>query len=438
MASCRRAGASCACGSRRASAASIRAWIAPIQAPKPVSASFTGFRFCRGSQRLENLALQDLDLLLGRFQALLAEARQLLPARSQLPVSWYFAAEHFALEKRLLFDAGANYVGHSLMVPNVGDYHTLAWTDHSRMLVRNDAGIDLLSNVCRHRQAIMLEGRGNAQNIVCPLHCWTYDLKGELLGAPHFAESPCVKLRSTPLTEWQGLLFAGPRNPRQDLAKITTAADWDFTGYVLDSVRVDDYDVNWKTFVEVYLEVYHVDPFHPGLGNFTDCNNFSVDYGEHHSVQIVAPKAGLERPGTPTYKRWHDMCLKFLDGRAPKYGALWMSYFPGVMLEWYPNVLVVSHLIPRSARRTSNVVEFYYPEEIALFEREFVEAQQAAYLETAIEDNVLCERMDRGRRALYEEGLDDAGPYQSPMEDAEAHFHEWLHRELGIRCTPPW
>src|SRR6267143_1280958 len=291
MASCRRAGARCACGSRRASAASIRAWIAPIQASKPVSASLTGFRFCRGSQRLENLALQNLDLLLRRFQTLLAEARQLqaalvrserllqvLPARSQLPVSWYFDAEHFALEKRLLFDAGANYVGHSLMVPSVGDHHTLAWTDHARGLVRNDAGIDLLSNVCRHRQAIMLEGRGNAQNIVCPLHRWTYDLKGELLGAPHFAESPCVKLRSIPLTEWQGLLFAGPRNPRQDLAKITTAADWDFSGYVLDSVRVDDYDVNWKTFVEVYLEVYHVDFFHPGLGNFTDCNNFTVDY----------------------------------------------------------------------------------------------------------------------------------------------------------------
>src|SRR2546425_4455405 len=51
MASCRRAGARCACGSRRASAASIRAWIAPIQAPKPVSASFTGFGFCRGNQR---------------------------------------------------------------------------------------------------------------------------------------------------------------------------------------------------------------------------------------------------------------------------------------------------------------------------------------------------------------------------------------------------
>ena len=38
--------------------------------------------------------------------------------------------------------------------------------------------------------------------------------------------------------------------------------------------------------------------------------------------------------------------------------------------------------------------------------------------------------LDRGRRALYESGMDDAGPYQSPMEDAEVHFHEWLHARL--------
>jgi choline monooxygenase len=107
-----------------------------------------------------------------------------------------------------------------------------------------------------------------------------------------------------------------------------------------------------------------------------------------------------------------------------------MTYYPGLMLEWYPNVLIVSHLIPRSPTRTTNVVEFYYPEEIDLFERDFIEAQQAAYVETAIEDNEICMRLDRGRRALYEQGLDDAGPYQSPMEDAEVHFHEWLHARL--------
>ena len=90
----------------------------------------------------------------------LASLRQIRPAAPQLPVAWYFDPAIFELEKKLLFDAGANYVGHELMVPKPGDYQTLAWADHAKMLVRNESGVRLLSNVCRHRQSIMLEGSG--------------------------------------------------------------------------------------------------------------------------------------------------------------------------------------------------------------------------------------------------------------------------------------
>jgi choline monooxygenase len=369
-----------------------------------------------------------------------ANVLSLKPASVQLPVSWYHDQQIFAREKQLLFDAGANYVGHELMVPNRGDWQSLAWMDHAKALVNggaasgglgNDSGIELLSNVCRHRQAIMLEGRGNSEAIVCPLHRWTYDLKGGLLGAPRFPESPCVKLASTPLTNWNGLLFRGPRDPNADLARLSTREDWSFDGYVYDSTRIEHYPINWKTFIEVYLEVYHVDFFHPGLGNFTDCDNFVLDRGNEYSVQIAPARGGLAKAGTPVYRKWHEACLRYLDGAQPKHGALWLTYFPGLMLEWYPNVLVVSHLIPRGPQLTTNVVEFYYPEEIALFEREFVEAQQAAYAETAVEDAEICTRMDRGRKALWEQGLDDAGPYQSPMEDALVHFHEWIRARLG-------
>ena len=71
------------------------------------------------------------------------------------------------------------------------------------MLVRNQDGIELLSNVCRHRQAKMLSGRGSTSNIVCPLHRWTYNLKGELIGAPHFGETPCLNLSGTPLQNYE-------------------------------------------------------------------------------------------------------------------------------------------------------------------------------------------------------------------------------------------
>ena len=94
------------------------------------------------------------------------------------------------------------------------------------------------------------------------------------------------------------------------------------------------------------------------------------------------------------------------------------------------SVLVVSTLYPQAVDRTLNVVEFYYPEEIALFEREFVEAEQAAYRETAKEDDEIAERMDAGRLALHERGASEVGPYQSPMEDGMQHFHEFYRREM--------
>ena len=65
------------------------------------------------------------------------------------------------------------------------------------------------------------------------------------------------------------------------------------------------------------------------------------------------------------------------------------------------------------------------PRRIAAFEPEFVAAQKAAYMETCIEDDEIAERMDGGRRALFERGDNEVGPYQSPMEDGMQHFHEW-------------
>ena len=66
-----------------------------------------------------------------------------------------------------------------------------------------------------------------------------------------------------------------------------------------------------------------------------------------------------------------------------------------------------------------------------LFEPEYMEAQQKAYHETAIEDEEICVRMTEGRRALLADGREEHGPYQSPMEDGMVHFHEFIQREIG-------
>ncbi|GAA5168983.1 aromatic ring-hydroxylating dioxygenase subunit alpha [Viridibacterium curvum] len=355
---------------------------------------------------------------------------RLAPAASQLPVSAYFDEKLFELEKRLLFDAGPGYVGHELMVPEPGNYRTLGWQDHARMLMHTESGIQLMSNICRHRQAIMLEGAGSARNVVCPIHRWTYSNEGQLIGAPHFPEKPCLNLDRQSLESWHGLQFRGPRSANADLAGMQVADQLDFSGYVLGKVEHHQCNYNWKTFIEVYLEDYHVAPFHPGLGGFVTCDDLSWQFGEWYSVQKVGITS-LQKPGSPTYERWHKAVRDIYGDQHPPQGAIWLTYYPNIMVEWYPHVLVVSHLIPQDVNRTLNVVEFYYPEEIAAFEPDFIEAEQAAYMETAVEDDEIGERMDRGRLALYKEGRSDAGPYQSPMEDGMQHFHEFYRRVMG-------
>ncbi len=371
---------------------------------------------------------------------------QLQQAASQLPVHSYFDQARFEREKQLLFESGPRYVGHALAVPEAHDYFVLPQEAGGRALVRDAQGqIQLISNCCRHRQAIMLGGRGNLQaegkghaggNIVCPIHRWTYSSSGELLGAPHFERDPCLSLSNYPLRQWNGLLFEdNGRDITADLAGMAVARDLSFDGYVLDHVELHQCNYNWKTFIEVYLEDYHVGPFHPGLGNFVTCDDLKWQFGGEYSVQTVGLAPSFGKPGSDVYRQWHEVLLKYREGKLPERGAIWLTYYPHIMVEWYPHVLTVSTLHPTGVDRTLNMVEFYYPEEIACFEREFVEAQRAAYMETAIEDDEIAERMDAGRKALMLRGDNEVGPYQSPMEDGMQHFHEWYRRAMGMRVT---
>ncbi|WP_341686243.1 aromatic ring-hydroxylating dioxygenase subunit alpha [Limnohabitans sp.] len=366
---------------------------------------------------------------------------QLQQAASQLPVSSYFDASLLQREREVLYSNGPRYVGHALSVPEPGDYFALPQEAEGRALVRNAQGqVELISNVCRHRQAVMLKGRGNLQtqgkghgagNIICPLHHWTYSPKGELIGAPHFAHAPCLNLNNYKLREWNGLLFEdNGRDIAADLAGMGPQHKLSFEGYKLDHVEMHECNYNWKTFIEVYLEDYHVGPFHPGLGNFVTCDDLAWEFKDQYSVQTVGVASTFGKPGSDVYKKWHEVLLKYRNGELPEQGAIWLTYYPHIMVEWYPHVLTVSTLHPISVDKTINMVEFYYPEEIVEFEREFVEAQRAAYMETAIEDDEIAERMDAGRKALMMRGDNEVGPYQSPMEDGMQHFHEWYRKQM--------
>src|SRR5581483_4802978 len=143
---------------------------------------------------------------------------------------------------------------------------------------------------------------------------------------------PCDKLRSTPLQNWRGLLFDGQRDIASDLRGIGVNKAFDFSGYVLDRIETHECNYNWKTFIEVYLEDYHVGPFHPGLGGFVTCEDLAWSFGDRYSLQTVGVNNGLAKPGTTTYARWHKAVLDYYQGNPPQHGAIWATIYPNIML----------------------------------------------------------------------------------------------------------
>ena len=62
----------------------------------------------------------------------IAKIQQFSPVSAQPPLRWYFDPKVLEVEQRVLFDAGPSYVGHELMVPNLGDYHVIEWLDNAK------------------------------------------------------------------------------------------------------------------------------------------------------------------------------------------------------------------------------------------------------------------------------------------------------------------
>lgn len=348
-----------------------------------------------------------------------------------LPVRWYTDDSIFKAEMGALFPGGPGYVGHELMVPRVGDRSPVDVGGKRKLILsRSRSGVEVLVNSCRHRQAVLVDVPGNSKNITCPFHSWTYSMDGTLLGAPHFPENPCRNLFKVPTTTWNGLILSGPAPVGRDLAGWGPGSVFDFTGYRFQRSVDMECRQNWKTFVEVYLDLYHVASFHPGLSSLVTCTDLKWDLGESWVSQTVGMRPGPRPASTPAWEAWRQKVIQANDGAAPDNGAVWLFYYPNLMLEWNPGSIVVSALHPVGPGVTVNHVEFYYDSAVVDAIPGYVEAHQTAYFETAAEDEVLGSMMDQGRESLAGMGRDDVGPVQSPMEEAIAHFHRYVLRHV--------
>jgi phenylpropionate dioxygenase-like ring-hydroxylating dioxygenase large terminal subunit len=352
-----------------------------------------------------------------------------------LPISWYFDPAILEIERRELFATGPRYVGHAGMVSADGDYAALGGQNHGWLLVHYNGRPQLVSNICRHRQALMLDRCGRAKHIVCPIHNWAYGLDGCQIAAPHFPQNPELDLPTAEVTEWNGLLFAGPRSVRKELAPLAGWTELAATNYVLDRVDEEEHDLNWKVYLEVYLEDYHIGAVHPGFRAFVDPDDLrgALQFvsGERFACEQINVRWPLDVAGSPKFAEFQRILFDVWQGRRPDFAAIWLCLFPGQLIEWYPGTMVVTTYTPLSPTRTRLRSEYFFPAEIAAARRDFCEAAFAVLDEVTGEDQFAAETIQCGRQALWDRGDDLQGPYQRPMEQGLHQFHECLRETVG-------
>jgi choline monooxygenase len=322
-----------------------------------------------------------------------------------LPISWYFDPEILEIERRELFASGPTFAGHEGRVTNEGDFEVLGGQTAGYVLVRHAGRTQLVSNVCRHRQAQLLTGAGCVKSIVCPFHNWAYDLNGRQIAAPHFPENPCLDLERTELAEWNGFLFAGPRDIARELAPLAGWTELSTAGYVRQRVDEEEHDLNWKAFLEVYLEDYHIGVVHPGFRAYVDPADvrgaLQAVGGERFFCELVNVRWPPAPAGSKLFAEFQKILLEVLGGRRPPFAAIWLCLFPGQLIEWYPFSVVVTTYTPLSPTRTRLRSEYFFDPQIAEKRRDYVEVGLAVLDEVTAEDQLAAQILQDGREALY-------------------------------------
>jgi choline monooxygenase len=328
-----------------------------------------------------------------------------------LPARFYLDPLIFAQEHEKIFRRAWQLVGHHEQVAKPGDYLTCEVAGEPLLVVRGSKGeLRGFYNVCRHRAGPPAEGCGNRRVFRCAYHGWTYDLEGKLISAPEFEgvqqfDPAYFTLAPVLAEEWFNLVFVNLDLKSKPLIETLgslpqQAQRFDFAGMKLFERRAYDMKCNWKTYIDNYLEGYHLPSVHPGLNRELDYNAYVVEPYSNH-VRQFSPIRGAQS-GDVTPRRYQEA----QEDLTTDY--FWI--FPNWMLNCYPDNVSVNIVLPLEVERTVVIFEWYLPEKdlaspAAKASVEFsdqIQMEDAAICE-AVQKNLHSRSYGRGRFSVKQE-----------------------------------
>jgi phenylpropionate dioxygenase-like ring-hydroxylating dioxygenase large terminal subunit len=184
------------------------------------------------------------------------------------PVANYRSEERLEAELRVLRRSPLAFCP-SAALPEAGSYVARESAGTPIFAVRGrDGRVRAFRNACRHRGMQIASGSGCKQAFVCPYHGWTYQLDGSLKHVPHEDGFPGLDRAAhglVPVTaeERLGLVFVTQEGGAEAASSLDGLPTLFAPEQELLASSEAEVDVNWKVYLEGFIEGYHIKPTHP-------------------------------------------------------------------------------------------------------------------------------------------------------------------------------
>ncbi len=199
-------------------------------------------------------------------------------------------------------------------IPNVGDIEVYEIVHDSVLVVRSgpeESDIKGYINSCLHRGTILCTERGNVNNIKCPVHGMSWNLKGKLSGVPTAWDFPQIDFKNFALPEvkvdiWAGFVFVNFDENCEPLEDYLECLPDHFKAFDMENRYKAVHGgkilpCNWKLAQEAFMEGMHIAATHPQSVEYTADTNTQYDvFDGRHVNRFIMPE-GVASPALGDY-----------------------------------------------------------------------------------------------------------------------------------------
>ena len=219
---------------------------------------------------------------------------------TRVPFRLFSDPEIYELEQERIFNGPVwHYLCLEIDVPNLGDFKTTSIGEVPVVVTRDESGtLHAMVNRCAHKGALVcLKESGNARDLTCAYHSWSYDMSGQLQsiafrkglngsgGMPEDFDPAKHRLQPVRIENFYGLIFGTFDRTIGSVegylgSEMSRLIRRNFEGHRLKHLGMHSQIIhnNWKLYAENLRDSYHATILHTFYTTF-NVNRLDMDGG---------------------------------------------------------------------------------------------------------------------------------------------------------------